>query len=94
MGVWLGSDVGDSDTDNGLDWIQGGYMIGSADGYTETAETMYAEIEDPSYPDADLMLYPSYGLGNQFFELTETTTTSGSRGLYYMFDNSTLIGEA
>ena len=55
---------------------------------------MYAEIEDPSYPDAHLMLYPSYGLGNQFFESTETTTTSGSRGLYYMFDNSTLIGEA
>ena len=94
VGVWLGSDVGDSDTDNGLDWIQGGYMIGSADGYTETAETMYAEIEDPSYPDAHLMLYPSYGLGNQFFESTETTTTSGNRGLYYMFDNSTLIGEA
>ena len=94
LAVWEGSDVPDSSTGNGLDWIQGGYMIGSADGSTETAETMYAEIEDPSYPDAHLMLYPSYGLGNQFFESSETTTTSGSRGLYYMFDNSTLIGEA
>lgn len=94
VGVWLGSDVSASGTDSGLDWIQGGYMIGSADGHTETAETMYAELEDSSYPAADLLLYPSYGLGNQFFESSETTTTSGSSGLYYMFDNSTLIGEA
>jgi hypothetical protein len=94
LGVWLGSDVADSSTDNGLDWIQGGYFIGSADGHTETGEVMYAELEDPTYPDGDLLLYPSYGLGNQFFESTMTTTTSGSYGLYYMFDNSTLIGEA
>jgi hypothetical protein len=56
-------------------------MIGSQDGITLTSETMYAETEDQNYPDADEILYPQYGLGNQFFESTITSTTSGSYGL-------------
>ncbi len=95
MDTWLGSDVAAPSTSSGLDWLQGGYTIGSQDGLTATGETMYAELEDKNYPDADEFLYPQYGLGNQAFESSMTSTTiSGNYGLYYMFDNATLIGEA
>lgn len=64
----------DNSTSNHEDWVQGEYMIGSQDGITLTSETMYAETEDQNFPDADEILYPQYGLGNQFFESTITST--------------------
>jgi hypothetical protein len=97
MAAWLGSNTPpNSDPESPIDeedWVQGGYMIGSADGVTVGSQTMYAEATGPGYGGI-LNLYPQYGLGNQFFESSITSTTSGSYGLYDMFDNGTLIGDS
>jgi hypothetical protein len=96
MAAWLGSNTPEDDSQSPIDdedWLQGGYLIGSADGVTVTSQVMYSEATGPGYGGI-LDLYPQYGLGNQFFESSITSTTSGSYGLYYMFDNTTLIGDS
>ena len=96
MLAWLGSNTpeyADSSAPyDGEDWIQGGYGIGTIDGVTTTDQVMYAEFTGPGTGPTP-NYFPQYGLGNQFFESTISSTTSGSYGLYYMFDNSTEIAD-
>lgn len=94
MLAWVGSNTPEgadaSAPYDGEDWVQGGYGIGDVDGVITTDQVMYSEFSGPGYEPTPYY-YPQYGLGNQFFESTITSTTSGSYGLYYMFDNSTEI---
>ncbi len=95
MAAWLGSNTGKTADSGNMDWIQAGYIIGSADGLTETSQVMYEETNDYTVGwHAVMNPYPQFGLGNQFFESIMTSQTSGSRGLYYMFVGTTLIGQS
>jgi hypothetical protein len=97
MLAWLGSNTpagADSSSPyDQEDWVQGGYGIGTIDSVTTTDQVMYAEFTGPGYGPTP-NYFPQYGLGNQFFESTITSTASGSYGLYYMFDNSAEIASS
>jgi hypothetical protein len=97
MAAWVGSNTpAGADVSSPYDqedWVQGGYAIGDLDGVITTDQVMYAEFTGPGYGPTP-NYFPQYGLGNQFFESTITSTTSGSYGLYYMFDNSTEIASS
>ncbi len=95
MAAWLGSNTSATADEGNEDWIQAGYLIGTADCCTETSQVMFEETHD-YYTNftGELSVYPQYGLGNQFFDsiFTGQETSGVVRGQYYMFVGSTLIG--
>jgi hypothetical protein len=96
MAVWLGSNTAEhadpSSPVFGEDWVQGGYVTGRIDAFTEKSTVLYAEATGPGYGPTGKM-FPQYKVDNRFFasEMTTTTKDKGKYGLYYMFTGSTLI---